>query len=85
MIIGFDSRPQANERRIDMTRLIITTFATVALIAAASIALRSHSSLAVHAAGMPSLQELQSAAGVNKLPIEQFEDMSLVYSTTTEP
>lgn len=68
-----------------MTRLIFTTFATVALIAAASTALRSHSSLTVHAAGMPSLQELQSAAGVDKLPVELFEDMSLVYSTTTKP
>ena len=28
---------------------------------------------------MPSLQELHTAAGVNKLPIEEFEDMSLVY------
>jgi hypothetical protein len=30
---------------------------------------------------MPSLEELHTAAGVNKLPIEDFEDMSLVYST----
>ena len=27
---------------------------------------------------------LHTAAGVNKLLIEEFEDMSLVYSTTTE-
>ncbi len=32
---------------------------------------------------MPSLQEIHTAAGVNKLPIEEFEDMSLVYSTVT--
>jgi hypothetical protein len=30
---------------------------------------------------MVSLQELQSAVDVNKLPIEDFEDHSLVYST----
>jgi hypothetical protein len=33
---------------------------------------------------MPSLQEFHSAAGVNKLPIEDFEDMSLVYATATK-
>jgi hypothetical protein len=68
-----------------MTRLIFITLATVALIAAASTAPRSHSSLVVLAAGMPSLQELQSTAGVDQLPVEQLEDMSLVYSTTTKP
>ena len=35
-------------------------------------------------AAMPSLQELHTAASVNKLPIEDFEDMSLVYPTATK-
>jgi hypothetical protein len=30
------------------------------------------------------LQELNASAGVNKLPIEEFEDQSLVYSTVTK-
>jgi hypothetical protein len=30
---------------------------------------------------MTSMQELHTAAGASKLPIEEFEDMSLVYST----
>jgi hypothetical protein len=34
---------------------------------------------------MPSLRELHTAAGVNTLPIEDVEDMSLVYSTVTTP
>jgi hypothetical protein len=34
---------------------------------------------------MPSLHELHTAVGVNKLPIEDVEDMSLVYSTVTNP
>jgi hypothetical protein len=67
-----------------MTRLIISTFAAVSLIAAATTVLRSHSSLAVRAADMTSLQERHSAAGANKLPIEDFEDMSLVYSRATK-
>ncbi|SHL68679.1 hypothetical protein SAMN05444159_6545 [Bradyrhizobium lablabi] len=32
---------------------------------------------------MPSLQEPHTAASVNKLPIADFENMSLVYSTVT--
>jgi hypothetical protein len=67
-----------------MTRLIIPAFAAVSLIAAATTVLRSHSLLAVRAAGMTSLQERHSAAGAIKLPIEDFEDMSLVYSTATK-
>jgi len=67
-----------------MTRLIIITFAAVSLIAAATTVLRSHSPLAVRAAGMTSLQERHSTTDVNKLPVEDFEDMSLVYSTATK-
>jgi hypothetical protein len=33
---------------------------------------------------MPSLQDFHTAAGVDNLPIEEFEDMSLVYSTITK-
>jgi hypothetical protein len=29
------------------------------------------------------LQDLQKAVDVNKLPIQEFEDMSLIYSTPT--
>jgi hypothetical protein len=33
---------------------------------------------------MVSLQELHAAAGANMLPVEDFEDQSLVYSTVTK-
>jgi len=33
---------------------------------------------------MPSLQELHTAASVNTLLIEDFEDMSLIYPTATK-
>ena len=64
--------------------MIISAFAAVALLAAATTMLPSRSpatSRASVTAGMMSLQELHAATGVNKLPIEEFEDMSLVYST----
>lgn len=69
-----------------MKHRTIAGFVAVALLAAATTAatMRSHSPLVVRAAGMMSLQELHAAAGVNKLPIEDFEDMSLVYSTATK-
>ncbi len=68
-----------------MKRLMIPAFAAVALIAAATATLWSHSNkLSAGTTAMPSLQELHTAAGVNKLPIQEFEDMSLVYSTKTK-
>ena len=63
-----------------MKRLAISAFAIVAFLAAATTMLWSHSASTnrpVAAANMMSSQ----AAGVNKLPIEEVEDMSLVYST----
>jgi len=64
-----------------MKLLMISAFAGVALFAAATTMLRSHSpSNDGRASGMPSLQELQSTADANKLPIEEFDDQSLVYS-----
>jgi hypothetical protein len=67
-----------------MKRLIISAFAAVALIAAATTVLLSHTPSAVRAGGMMSSQESHTAAGASKLPIEDFEDMSLVYSTATK-
>jgi hypothetical protein len=67
-----------------MKRLMISAFAVVALLAAATTVLRSHSpatNFSAATAGMMSVQELHAAAGLRKLPIEDFEDQSLVYST----
>jgi hypothetical protein len=68
-----------------MKRLMISAFAAVALLAAGTTMLRSHSPTSDRPAGnagMVSLRELpSSAADVNKLPIEDFEDQSRVYST----
>ena len=65
-----------------MKRLMVVAFAAVALLAAATTMLRSHSpSTYGLVETMPTLQELQSVVDVNKLPIEDFEDQSLVYPT----
>ena len=67
-----------------MKRLMIPTFAAVALFATAMLWSPS-TKLSAGTAAMPSLHELHTAVGVNKLPIEDVEDMSLVYSTVTNP
>jgi hypothetical protein len=66
-----------------MSRLMISGFAVVALLAAAITMLPSHSLLGHRAAvttGMASSQPRQAATVANKLPIEEFEDMSFVFS-----
>jgi hypothetical protein len=57
----------------------------MSLVVAATAMLRSRSTeLPAGTAAMPSLQELHTVAGVNKLANEDFEDMSLVYPTKTK-
>ena len=66
-----------------MKRLMISVFAAIALFAAATTMLRSHTPPAGRAgdiADAMSLQQLHTAPGVGKLPIEEFEDQSLVFS-----
>jgi len=68
-----------------MKRLMICAFAAVALLAGATVMLRSPpTELSAATAAMPSLQELHTAASVNTLLIEDFEDMSLIYPTATK-
>jgi hypothetical protein len=68
-----------------MKRLMISGIAAVALIAAATRMLWSHSTYPLAGTtAMPSLVELHSAAGVNKLSNDELEDMSLVYPNATK-
>jgi len=67
-----------------MMRVIISALACVALIGVAVTMLRSQSAsveLPAATAAMPSLLELHTMAGVNKLPMQDMEDQSLVYPT----
>jgi hypothetical protein len=62
-------------------RLMICAFAAIALLGAATAAmLRATSTeLSAGTAAMPSLQELHTAAGVNKLPNQEIEDHALIF------
>lgn len=69
-----------------MMRPIISAVAVAALIAAGTFTLRSRPpSIELSAAAMPPLQELHVMAGVNKLPVQEIEDQSLVYPTMEKP
>ncbi|KRQ99009.1 hypothetical protein [Bradyrhizobium valentinum] len=68
-----------------MKRLLISGFVAVALLAVATT-LRSYSISSDHSTtGVASWKKSPATTGANKLPIEEFEDMSLVFSTPTKP
>jgi hypothetical protein len=71
-----------------MKRLLISGFVAVALLAVATT-LRSHSIISTDRStvttGVALSKKSPAAAGVTRLPIEEFEDMSLVFSTRTKP
>ena len=64
-----------------MKLLIISGFGAVALLAVATTMLRSHSPSTNHPVATADTTSPPATAGANKLPIEEFEDMSLVHST----
>jgi hypothetical protein len=74
---------KARRRKIIMKRMMIPAIVFVALIGVA-FALRARPAsieLSAATAAMPSLLELHAMAGVNKLPMQETEDQSLVYPT----
>jgi hypothetical protein len=59
---------------------MILAFAALALVATATAMHRSPSTeQSAGTAAMPSLQELHTAAGVNKLPNQEIEDQALIF------
>jgi hypothetical protein len=70
-----------------MKRLLISGFVAVALLAVATT-LRSYSissDRSLVTTGVALSKKSPAAAGVTRLPIEEFEDMSMVFSTPTKP
>ena len=70
-----------------MKRLLISGFVAVALLAVATT-LRSYSISSdrpLVTTGVALSKKSPASAGVTRIPIEEFEDMSLVFSTPTKP
>jgi hypothetical protein len=69
-----------------MKHLIIPAFAVVALITAATAAVwHSSTKLSARNAAMPSMQELHTVAGANRLPDQEIEDQSLIFPNSARP
>ena len=67
-----------------MTHPMNSVIAVAALIVAGTVMLRSRSpsiELWAGTAAMPTLQEPHTMAGVDKLPVKELDDQSLVYPT----
>jgi hypothetical protein len=66
-------------------RLITSATAVIAFVVVAVSSLWPRSpSIELSAAAMPPLEELHAMVGVNKLPIQDIDDQSLVYPTATK-
>ncbi|MGA7803783.1 hypothetical protein [Bradyrhizobium sp.] len=65
-----------------MMRLMLYAVTLVVLAVIATSILRSPTpTLELSSAAMPSLKELHTMAGVDKLPVQDVEDQSLIYPT----
>ena len=61
-------------------RLLTSAFAAITLIVVAtSMLLPRAPSIELSTAAMPSLEEFHTMAGVNKLPVQDIDDQSLIY------
>jgi hypothetical protein len=70
-----------------MKRPMTSAIATVAVLATAITLLWSHTwsiKLSARTSPMPSLQELHTAANVNKLPNQEIEDQSLIFPSVAK-
>lgn len=67
-----------------MKRLMISGFTVVAVLAAATTMLRSHARWTDRPVATADAMSSQASASV-KLPTEEFEDMSMVYSAAAKP
>jgi hypothetical protein len=67
-----------------MKLLMISGLTALALFLAATNMPRSHPGGSAPVTGMPAVQEMQKVAQPGKLPIEDFEDRSLVFPRGTQ-
>jgi hypothetical protein len=69
-----------------MKGLMISAFAAIALLAAVATMRPRPSSvdISLESAAMPSLLQLHATAGVDKLPLQEIEDQSLIFPTVAK-
>jgi len=64
-----------------MNHLMMSVVVAVVLVATTAMVLRSHPPSTGHTVGVTTSKAPQTPAGANRLPTEEYEDMSLVYSS----
>jgi hypothetical protein len=64
-----------------MNHLMMSVVVAVVLVATAATVLRSHAPSTGHTVGVVSSKAPPTPAGASKLPTEEYEDMSLIYSS----
>ena len=62
-----------------MKRLVLSVITALIAVGAATGVLKSHALFPFDKRGMPTIQELQSADKLGNLPVQDFEDHSLVF------
>jgi len=62
-----------------MMRLVLSVIATLFAVGAATSVLKSHSLFPFARTGMSAVQELRNADQLSKLPVQDFDDRSLVF------
>jgi type II secretory pathway component PulM len=68
-----------------MIRSLISVIAVAVVIVVGTLLWRPHShSIELTAASMPPLVQLHAMAGVEKLPVQDIDDQSLIYPTPTK-
>ena len=66
-------------------RLLTSAFVAITLIVVATSMLSPRApSIELSTAAMPSLEEFHTMAGVNKLPVQDIDDQSLIYPIGTK-
>lgn len=66
-------------------RSIMNSVVVVLAVAAVVLAMPRHRSAGFAASATLSLQELEAAAGTDRLPVQRLEDRSLVFPTPAAP
>ncbi|SDI01470.1 hypothetical protein SAMN05444171_5521 [Bradyrhizobium lablabi] len=62
-----------------MTRLVPSVIAVLVAIGAATSVLKSHSLFPFGGTGMPPVQEIRNTDQLGRLPVQDFDDRSLVF------
>jgi hypothetical protein len=77
------TRVESGDTLMMRSMTFVSLVAAVTIIASTTLLWSRPHPVVLATAAMPSLQELYLTAGANRLPVQQMEDMSVIFSTDT--